>query len=335
MEGYVYEGFPEVFPVGLKGFFLICQQVFFFGFDDLFEAVWQVGIVWRYESGAEFASEPEQLIGVQALKLFAQRAYSHKLKVSFKKVIYHGQLIYPELAHKPSRACDPEVVFELAALIEPVLFIDILLQVFGKGVHSTELIDTYYFSVLTCSYHGEEHPVRWFGVECGFAGFAHGKKVQKAYGLLFNNFKSARVKTPQGLCMAYYPVSAAGKLEIYLLGDGQLGHDPFQNIIGHKYDEVYHPRIFIQQLFIPQLKGFGASYENARLRQLAVYMLEKLVYAAYVIYPVEVYQGFDAAAGYLFYTENFGGRQNMCLVRIKVSILSYEMIYFLVVMAGD
>ena len=81
--------------------------------------------------------------------MLAQRAHAHQLHLTLKDVDQHRQLVDPQLPEHGAPSGDAVVVVELSTRLQLVVLIDVGLQVFGVGIHRSELIHPDPIAVLT------------------------------------------------------------------------------------------------------------------------------------------------------------------------------------------
>src|SRR5216684_2052551 len=89
-----------------------------------------------------------------------ERANTYNFYIALQNVYNHRQFINPVLAQKLSDGCYAKIVFELSTLVKVVLFIYILLKIFGVGIHGAHFIYINQLAVLSSSKHFKNYAVR-------------------------------------------------------------------------------------------------------------------------------------------------------------------------------
>lgn len=97
-----------------------------------------------------------QVLGVQIEIMLADGTHPDEFEIAFDDIDQHRQFVDPVFTDNASARTDPEIVFEFAALVQPVVGVDVLLHIFGVGVHGTKFIDRDLFGFLTDTRHAEQ-----------------------------------------------------------------------------------------------------------------------------------------------------------------------------------
>ena len=213
-EQDIIHGFGKVFYIGGKGMFLFGLQIIPFRLDDGLEVFGHIGIIGGNQSRFEFGAQILQIFGIETEIMFAEGTDPDQAEIALQKVDDLRPFIDPRLTEESAPAGDAKILKEFPPAIQPVLLEDIILQVFGVGVHGPEFIDIHHLTVVADTAQFDQGAVgRVF-----FQGRCFGPLGNKIEGIidLFggDNAEAAETKPAEDLRLGNGPVAAAGEDKI-------------------------------------------------------------------------------------------------------------------------
>lgn len=224
LEEDVPNSFPEIAPVGGKGFDRLLLQITAFGLHDLLKAAWQIGIERRQQAGTEFEAQLLHIRRVKRIIVFAEGADSHQHQFSLEEVDQLRKFVYPQGAQDSAPGGDAKIIPELAPFLQRVGLIHVILQVFAVGMHGAELLDIYHLAIFAQAFETDQGAIGWVGVGAGRPGFFEDETHGGADFPLADEFETTKIEASQHLGLRQGAVPALGESKIPTLQDWQLGH---------------------------------------------------------------------------------------------------------------
>ena len=213
----------------------------------------------------------------------AERTHSHKFDVTFEVVPPHGLLVEPEPSHHASPLRDAHVVVELASLLQVVLAVDVVLQVFRVGMHGAQLVDGDGLAVAADAPEPDDQAVGWIHVVVRVADLAGGVPGEPVDFAVFERFESAGDQASEHLGQRDDAVFALGDAEVEPFCDAQLGQHALDDEVDQMVRVAQDGRVLADQPGAELLVAFDAADVGAAGEQGAVDRLEVLVEEAGVV----------------------------------------------------
>lgn len=288
MEKNIIQRFEKIDEIGSERMRAIFPQVPALRLPDLLYAIRHVRIKRRYQPRLELDAQLLQVLRIGLEERLRQRPDPDQLQVSFQPIGQHGQLVDPGLAEKAAPGSDPEIIFDLAAVLELVLVENILVQVFGKRVHGAQFVYVEDPAVPAQPALAEDRAVRGLGVSPRFFGL-FGDEIKNIVDRpQADDLETAVIEAAQHLGPRENPSLAAGDPEVDFLQQRQLGHDALVKEI----DPVEYPAEPARELAeypgLALVERLEAAHEDAAIFQLRVGGDEHLVHAAKIVRPLEI-----------------------------------------------
>ena len=220
--------------------------------------------------------------------MLRQGAGADDLDVPAQPVDQLRQLVQPELAEEPSPGGDAEIVLELAALVQIVVLVHIILDELGVGMHGAQLVEGKGLALVADPFQLDQRTVGGIGIVAGALVLLGDIQELRADRQGGEDAKAAEIEPAQEFSVGEGAAAAAGEGEVDLFQDGKFGHHPAHEKI-EQVDQLRHILgIFLVERIIASLIGVHQAGEIAALDQLLVHGEEIAVEIAEIVDAVEI-----------------------------------------------
>lgn len=156
--------------------------------------------------------------------MFAEGAHPYQGQFPAEEIYKLGQFVDPHLAQDLAPGGDAEVVFELAAFLQVVGLIHVILQVFAVGMHGAELFHIDDPAVPAQAFQADKGAVGGVGIGARRPGLFQDEVHLAGDLALVDQFETAKIEPAKHLGLGEGAVPPAGEGEIPALQHRQLGH---------------------------------------------------------------------------------------------------------------